>query len=114
MKNKALSARNTVYRALDFIENHGPEKVEKFWECVDQDHILEKYPQFSELLKILKTSQVKKTDVETRRSQNNNERNQAGQSSQRTKGQKVKNSEFMEQNTLSRFYLIISIPDTQL
>ncbi|XP_056609871.1 uncharacterized protein si:dkey-68o6.8 isoform X1 [Triplophysa dalaica] len=90
MKNKALSARNTVYRALEFIENHGPEKVEKFWECVDQDHILEKYPQFSELLNILKTSQVKKTDVETGRSQNNNERNQAGQSSQGTKEQKVK------------------------
>ncbi|XP_056609872.1 uncharacterized protein si:dkey-68o6.8 isoform X2 [Triplophysa dalaica] len=88
--NKALSARNTVYRALEFIENHGPEKVEKFWECVDQDHILEKYPQFSELLNILKTSQVKKTDVETGRSQNNNERNQAGQSSQGTKEQKVK------------------------
>lgn len=110
LKNKARSARRTVYTALEIIEEHGHEKVERFWECVDQDHILEKYHQFSELLTMLKTSQVVKTDVETRRSQNNNERNQAEPSSQSTNSQttaeRVKSSEFTEQNTLSHFYLI--------
>ncbi|XP_057200933.1 uncharacterized protein LOC130560967 isoform X2 [Triplophysa rosa] len=88
----AQSAERIVYEALEFIEKGGHEKVDKFWKCVDKDHILAKYPQISELLKILKTSQVKKTDVKTRRSQNNNERNQAGPSSQSTNSQNTAES----------------------
>lgn len=38
-----------VYCALDYIEKRGKKNVRKFWECVSQEHILERYTQLSEI-----------------------------------------------------------------
>lgn len=43
-----------VYDALEYIQNHGAKKVRKFWRCVDQEHILQHYPQLSEIVATLR------------------------------------------------------------
>ncbi|KAK3508366.1 hypothetical protein QTP70_022941 [Hemibagrus guttatus] len=42
-----------VYEILDQVENKGGEHVKRFWRCVFQDHIQQKYPVFYKLQKSL-------------------------------------------------------------
>ncbi|XP_052398426.1 nuclear autoantigen Sp-100 isoform X3 [Carassius gibelio] len=47
---------NDVYSALEYIEKSGKKNVRKFWECVAQEHILQRYSQLSEITAALKNS----------------------------------------------------------
>ncbi|KAL1277766.1 hypothetical protein QQF64_024439 [Cirrhinus molitorella] len=46
-----------VYCALDYVEKRGKKNVRKFWECVAQEHILQRYPQLSEVTAALMNSE---------------------------------------------------------
>ncbi|XP_051742416.1 nuclear body protein SP140-like protein isoform X2 [Ctenopharyngodon idella] len=98
---------NDMYHALEYIQKCGKKKVRKFWECVDQEHILQRYPQLSEITETLKNSLKsepnKKTrerskdrdagrerEVKKRKTEGNSVSNQAGPSSQSTKNQRKK------------------------
>lgn len=45
---------NGVYRALDYIEKHEKKNVRKFWKCVAEEHILQRYSQLSKVTEALK------------------------------------------------------------
>ncbi|XP_059413210.1 uncharacterized protein si:dkey-68o6.8 isoform X2 [Carassius carassius] len=47
---------NDVYSALEYIENCGKKNVRKFWKCVAQDYILQRYSQLSEITAALMNS----------------------------------------------------------
>ncbi|XP_055050581.2 uncharacterized protein [Misgurnus anguillicaudatus] len=72
------SNEDSVYKLLEFIESRKQPHVEKFWKCVNQEHILTRYPELSELIK----------NVNTRGLKGNGEIYQAGPSSQSTNTQK--------------------------
>ncbi|XP_051989142.1 nuclear body protein SP140-like protein [Xyrauchen texanus] len=102
----------SVYKVLTHIEKMGKEHVWKFWNCVNQEHILERYSQLSKLTKELnielKNSHEsnylrknnntaekskhqdagKETVVKKRKSESNCESIQAGPSSQSTTSQR--------------------------
>lgn len=44
----------SVYGVLDFIEKRGEKHVRRFWNCVNQEHILERYYEIYELIQALK------------------------------------------------------------
>ncbi|XP_048054863.1 uncharacterized protein si:dkey-68o6.8 isoform X2 [Megalobrama amblycephala] len=98
---------NDMYHALECIQKCGQEEVKKFWKCVDQEHILQRYPQLSDITTTLKNSlksePSKKTrersedrdtgrerDIKKRKTESNSVSNQAGPSSQSTKNQRKK------------------------
>ncbi|XP_016419254.1 uncharacterized protein LOC107748808 [Sinocyclocheilus rhinocerous] len=97
---------NGVYCALDYIEKHGKKNVRKFWQCVDQEHILQRYSQLSEVTVALKNSLKSQTnrkireraedrgtgkerETKKRRTESNSVSDQAGPSSQSTNSQKT-------------------------
>ncbi|XP_073690850.1 uncharacterized protein [Garra rufa] len=107
-----------VYCALDYIEKRGKRKVRKFWECVAQEHILQRYPQLSEVIASLRKSEEsyitnssalksqsnkktreraedggtgKEREVKKRKTESNFVSDQAGPSSQSTNRQKTTN-----------------------
>ncbi|XP_065108904.1 uncharacterized protein [Paramisgurnus dabryanus] len=52
----ALDPENSdenVYKVLDYIEKKGSKCVRRFWKCVNEKHILERYPQIFELTQSL-------------------------------------------------------------
>lgn len=94
---------NGVYDALDYIQNRGAKKVRNFWKCVDQEHILQRYPQLSEIIatlkkslsgepnkKIRERSEVRGTGKEREGVEKSSVSDQAGPSSQSTNSQNKK------------------------
>ncbi|XDV13573.1 hypothetical protein PO909_001957 [Leuciscus waleckii] len=84
-----------VYDALEYIQKHGAKKVRNFWRCVDQEHILQCYPQLSEIVATLKKSlgarsEDRGTGKEREGIEKSSESNQPGPSSQITYRQKKK------------------------
>ncbi|KAL1277768.1 hypothetical protein QQF64_024441 [Cirrhinus molitorella] len=101
---------DSLYHMLECIETAGKKEVRNFWQCVIQDHILQRYPQISEITKTLKnvlpkpekshkiressedcSTEVKK-EVKRMKTESSCLDNQAGPSSQSTKCQ-MKTSE---------------------
>lgn len=97
---------NGVYCALDYIEKRGKKKVRKFWQCVAQEHIVQRYSQLSEVTEALRISPdiehkrkdrervedrgtEKKREIKKRRTESNSASEQAGPSSQSTNSQKT-------------------------
>ncbi|KTG02502.1 hypothetical protein cypCar_00046232 [Cyprinus carpio] len=95
-----------VYCALDYIEKRGKKNVRKFWKCVSQEHILERYPQLSEITAALMNSLKsqpnkekrerdedqgtgKEREVKKRRTESNSVSDQAGPSSQSISSQRT-------------------------
>ncbi|KAL1277767.1 hypothetical protein QQF64_024440 [Cirrhinus molitorella] len=89
---------NGVYQVLEHIEQCSKKKVRKFWDCVNQSHLLELCPRLSEIIYALK-SQLKGSDKkmrewkieaqEKRKTVSNSESDQAGPSSQSTNNQRT-------------------------
>ncbi|XP_073698608.1 uncharacterized protein [Garra rufa] len=101
---------DSLYHMLEFIETSGKKKVRKFWQCVVQDHILQRYLQLSEITKTLKnvlpkpkeSNKIRKSsedcntegkrEVKRMRTESSSLNNQAGSSSKSTNSQ-IKTSE---------------------
>lgn len=47
----------SVYRVLDSIEKRGEKHVRRFWDCVNKEHILERYFEIHELIQTLKNGE---------------------------------------------------------
>ncbi|XP_016150245.1 nuclear autoantigen Sp-100-like [Sinocyclocheilus grahami] len=97
---------NGVYCALDYIEKRRKKNVRKYWECVAQEHILQRYSQLSDitaaLMNSLKSQPKKKIrervedrgtgkerEVKKRRTESNSVSDQAGPSSQSISSQRT-------------------------
>ncbi|XP_058627027.1 nuclear body protein SP140-like protein isoform X2 [Onychostoma macrolepis] len=96
---------NGVYCALDYIEKRGKKDIRKFWQCVDQEHILQRYSQLSEITTALMNFHEsqgnrkreraedrgtgKEREIKKRRTESNCESDQAGPSSQSTNSQRT-------------------------
>ncbi|XP_016320718.1 uncharacterized protein LOC107672134 isoform X2 [Sinocyclocheilus anshuiensis] len=102
---------NGVYCALDYIEKRRKKNVRKYWECVAQEHILQRYSQLSDITAALMNfsnssalkSQPKKKirervedrgtgkerEVKKRRTESNSVSDQAGPSSQSISSQRT-------------------------
>ncbi|XP_021327103.2 uncharacterized protein si:dkey-68o6.8 isoform X1 [Danio rerio] len=90
-----------LYNVLESIQKRGMKTVRKFWNCVDQEHIVQRYPQVSEIIselmkdlenplnqKIRPRSVDKSTgqerEIKKIKIESISERNEAGPSSQST------------------------------
>ncbi|XP_016419921.1 uncharacterized protein LOC107749325 [Sinocyclocheilus rhinocerous] len=103
---------NGVYCALDYIEKRRKKNVRKYWECVAQEHILQRYSQLSDITAALmncKKAYVllsislsvspsekfedrgtgKEREVKKRRTESNSVSDQAGPSSQSISSQRT-------------------------
>ncbi|XP_042575104.1 uncharacterized protein si:dkey-68o6.8 [Cyprinus carpio] len=103
---RTLENDDSINLEIYYIEECGEENARKFWECVSQGHILERYPQLSEITAALMNSLKsqpnkekrerdedqgtgKEREVKKRRTESNSVSDQAGPSSQSISSQRT-------------------------